>query len=101
MSAANQMARALLITYDLKTPGRIYKPFYDALKDEANWWHYLSSTWIVITEKDPQEMHTILGQHLSINDSILIVEVTVGTYWGFLAKDAWDWIEEHTGWSRS
>jgi len=86
--------RALLITYELKAKGWDYAPFVKALKTAPNWWHYLSSTWLVITDKTPKEFHSVLGEHLSTEDSLLIVEIT-GSYWGFLVKDAWDWIDKY------
>jgi hypothetical protein len=87
------MATALLITYELKTKDWNYEKFYEALKGEGNWWHYLSSTWIVVTYKSPSEMHQVLGQFLSTKDLIFIVDIAASAYWGFLPKDAWDWIQ--------
>jgi hypothetical protein len=87
-------ARVLLVTYDLKTPGRNYTPFYEALKQQGAWWHYIASTWLVVTSKTPEEAYQALGPHLSIQDSILIVPIT-RPYWGFLPQAAWDWLEQN------
>jgi hypothetical protein len=84
----------LLVTYDLKTPMKSYTPFYEALKRQGSWWHYLSSTWLVATTKTPQEVYSALAPHLTVRDFILITRITK-PLWGFLPKDAWNWINQH------
>lgn len=86
--------RVLLVTYDLKTVGKNYTPFYDALKLQGTWWHYLSSAWLIATPNTPQILYTAVAPHLTSSDFILILPVT-RPYWGILPKDAWDWIETH------
>lgn len=81
----------VLVTYDLKTPGKVYTPFYEALKSQGNWWHYLTSTWLIETNYTPEQVYSNLAPHLSIKDSILIVPVRKPSF-GYLPKDAWDWI---------
>jgi len=81
----------ILVTYDLKTPGKVYTSFYDTLKMQGNWWHYLTSTWLIETMKMPEQVYAALAPHLSTNDSILVLPVTKPSY-GWLPKDAWDWI---------
>lgn len=84
----------LLVTYDLKTPTWNYSPFYEALKQQGPWWHYLTSTWLIATAKAPQEVYSALAALLSQPDSVLIVPIT-RPYWGILPKDAWDWIDKN------
>ena len=84
----------LLVSYDLKTPGWNYGPFYEALKLQGPWWHYLSTTWLIATAKNPQQVHAALAHLLTPQDLILIVPIT-RPYWGSLPKDAWDWIEKN------
>jgi len=86
------MSRVLLVTYDLKTPLMSYTPFYEVLKRQDGWWHYLGSTWLIATSKTPEQLHAELGLYLSMQDLILIVPIT-RPYYGFLPQDAWDWIE--------
>jgi len=83
--------RVLLVTYDLKTPGRDYAPFFKALQEQGKWWHYISSTWLIVTSKTPVEVYNAICPNLSMQDFILITPMAK-TYWGFLPKDAWDWI---------
>lgn len=84
----------LIVTYDLKTPGKNYAPFYEELKRQGEWWHYLTSTWLISTEKSPNQVHQALGPHLSTLDMILVAPVT-SPFWGWLPKDAWAWMRKH------
>jgi hypothetical protein len=81
----------LLVTYDLRTPGHNYNPFYEALKQHGNWWHYISSTWLIATTKTPQELYSAVVGHITTGDSLLVVTVKY-PYWGILTKEAWTWI---------
>lgn len=83
--------RAFSISYDLKVPGRDYGGLYEAIKHSGKWWHYLDSTWIVITNESAQQIWTRLAQHIDKNDYVLIVEI-LDNVQGWLPKDAWDWI---------
>jgi hypothetical protein len=85
---------ALIVTYDLKTPNWNYSAFYDALKRQGKWWHYLSSTWLVATTKTAQQVYSDLAPHLSQKDFILVAPVTKPC-WGWLPEDAWNWINQN------
>jgi hypothetical protein len=56
----------ILVTYDLKTAGRVYSTFYDALKQQGNWWHYLTSTWLIETNKTPNDIYNALAPHITV-----------------------------------
>lgn len=82
---------AYSINYDLKAPNRDYAGLYKAIKQSGKWWHYLDSTWIVITQEDAGQIWNRLAQHIDKNDYMLIIEVRDNVQ-GWLPKDAWDWI---------
>ncbi len=86
--------RAYCITYDLKVPSRNYSGLYEAMKAIGKWWHYLDSTWIVVSEESSQGIWNRLYNHIDKNDYLLIIEVK-GNPHGWLPKDAWDWIREN------
>jgi hypothetical protein len=81
----------LLVTYDLRTPMHNYNPFYEALQQQGDWWHYLTFTWLIFTNKTAQTLYNSIIPHVTTKDSVFIVPVTK-PYWGYLPKDAWDWI---------
>ena len=84
-------SEVLLVTYDLRTPSHDYSPFYEALKQQGTWWHYIPSTWLIATTKTPKELHSAVVSHITTSDPLLVVAVK-RPYWGFLTKEAWDWI---------
>ena len=88
------MSKAYTITYDLKAPGRDYKALYEAIKKSGAWWHYLESTWIVITEETVVTLWNRLAPNIDKNDYLLIIEVRDNVQ-GWLPKDAWDWIHKN------
>ena len=86
--------RAFSINYDLKKPGQDYTGLYEAIKESGKWWHYLDSTWIVITIETPDQIWSRLKKHVDKNDYLLIIEV-MDSIQGWLPKDAWEWIHEN------
>jgi CRISPR/Cas system-associated endoribonuclease Cas2 len=84
----------VLVTYDLKKTGHDYKPFFEALKNQGNWWHYLAATWLIDTKKEPQEISKALHPFMDDNDNLFIVEITNNNA-GFLSKKAWAWLNRH------
>lgn len=85
----------LLITYDLKVPGRDYKVLYDAIKSAPGWWHYLESTWIISTTESLQVWVDRLNGLIDKNDRILVVNITGAERNGWLQQDAWQWLNNH------
>lgn len=86
----------LVVTYDLKGLDKSYSDFYDTLKKQGGWWHYLKSTWLLSTDKNPQQVFEELRPHLYLEsgDRIFIASIE-DNYYGWLPKDAWEWINKH------
>ncbi len=82
----------LLVTYDLKGPAGSYNSLFEALK-KGGWAHYMKSTWLVATDKTPDQLVDELRSHLKSGDRILISKM--GAYQGLLPKEAWEWIQKH------
>ncbi|GED09171.1 hypothetical protein [Cellulosimicrobium cellulans] len=87
---------AILVTYDLNTPGQDYSTLHKAIKEAgSSWWHYLDSTWIVsgygLTAAD---VSAALLPHMDKNDNLLVLNISGDTYSGWLSQDAWDWIKK-------
>lgn len=88
----------LLVTYDLKGSTRDYAPLHEAIKKDAiAWWHYLESVWLVNTTEGADALAKRLYPHITRDDRLLVIRVT-NEYQGWLAKDAWDWLNSQ-GWS--
>ena len=88
----------LIVTYDLKTR-RDYTAFYGALQQQGSWWHYIASTWLLSTDKSPEEVARALRPYMDLYDSLLVAELG-GRYNGYLPDEAWQWINNHAKTSR-
>jgi hypothetical protein len=82
---------AYSINYDLKAPGRNYQDLYAEIKKSQLWWHYLESTWIIVTNETPDQVWARLAPKIDKNDYLMIIEVR-NRCQGWLPKDAWEWI---------
>jgi hypothetical protein len=81
----------LIVTYDLRSP-KDYHEFYEAVKLQGKWWHYMASTWLLSTTKTPQEVVDAIFPHMDPQDLLFVCELT-NKYQGRLPKVAWDWIK--------
>ena len=85
----------LLVSYDLKVPGRDYTKLYETLKTASGWWHHLESTWILSTSDSVQVWHSRIKRAMDPNDSFLIVDITKRERNGWLPQKAWDWLKNN------
>jgi len=88
------MAKAFCVSYDLNKSGQRYKELHEELERSSNWWHYLDSTWLVITNETVDQLADRLRAEMDSNDSLLCIEVR-RNFNGWLPQDAWDWISEN------
>jgi hypothetical protein len=84
----------LIVTYDLRGAAGSYEEFFDALKSEDSWSHYLRSTWLVATNKSPDEMFQELRPFLRSGDHLLVTSLSRDRQ-GWLPHKAWEWIRRH------
>jgi hypothetical protein len=82
----------LIVTYDLRSP-QDYHNFYEAVKQQGKWWHYMASTWLLSTQKTPQEVVDAILPHMDVQDFLLVCELS-NKYQGRLPKPAWEWINQ-------
>jgi hypothetical protein len=85
----------LLVSYDLKVPGKDYKQLYEVLKTAPGWWHHLESTWILSTGDSISTWREKIRAAMDSNDSFIVVDITGRRRDGWLPKDAWDWLQKH------
>jgi hypothetical protein len=83
--------RILLVTLDLKAG--ISDALFDALKNQGSWWHYMKPTWLLYTDKTPDEVVDALKPHMEGHGRLLVVPLT-RPYQGLLPDKAWKWIRE-------
>ncbi len=83
-----------VVSYDLRKPGRDYTGLSEELQRSPSWWHYLDSTWLIVTSESAGKLYNRLAPHLDEGDSILVVQAGSDRQ-GWLPKDAWDWIQQN------
>jgi hypothetical protein len=85
----------LLVSYDLKVPGKDYNKLYETLKTAPGWWHHLESTWILSTSDSVNTWADRIRATMDENDFFMVVDITNKPYNGWLPKKAWDWITQN------
>ncbi|WP_154826524.1 hypothetical protein [Clostridium butyricum] len=82
------------ISYDLHDPGQKYQKLHDLIVKVSNnrWSHALESTYIIKSDKTPEQIYNVLSRALDSNDDILIAEITPN-YYGCLDKQHWPYIK--------
>jgi hypothetical protein len=64
----------LLVTYDLKKPGRNYQPVYDYLK-KFNYCHTMDSVWLIDTALGVVAVRDALMKLIDENDVVFVVRL--------------------------
>jgi hypothetical protein len=64
-----------------------------AIKRSPGWCKYFKSVWLVATTETPKALCDRLEKSFSKTESLFIIEVGSSNY-GYLPKEAWDWIKE-------
>ena len=73
--------KSMLISYDLRSPGRNYDDLYDVIKSFPDWAHITESTWCVKTHLDCVELRDKLCSVLDRNDRMFVAELTGVAAW--------------------
>lgn len=81
----------LIVSYDLRSP-KDYHDLYEVVKQQGKWWHYMASTWLLSTDRQPQQVVDSMLPYMDAMDLLFVCELTP-KYQGRLPKLAWEWIE--------
>ena len=87
------MKKAYLLAFEI-LPNKDYKQIHKGLDDVSeitDWWHFISNTYLIISELPIKDLGPRLREILKQNTHILI-EVKLDQYEGLLPKQAWEWI---------
>jgi hypothetical protein len=84
--------RRLLISFDLRKPGRDYAALDAAIKAIAlGWCHCLGSVWVITTTLDCAAARDRLQQHVDLSDGLVVV--AIGGEWAAFGLD-----QTYTAW---
>ncbi len=81
----------ILVTYDLKAPGRNYQPVYDYLK-QFTYCKSLESVWLLDTTTTPGQIRNALSSIVDANDTTFVVQITQN--WGSWNYGCADWLND-------
>lgn len=87
----------LLVTYDLKKPGKDYKDVLKTIKNYS-WARLSESSYAIATDKSVQQLYDQLKPYLDDNDNIYVINLR-RPYVGFGPKDVNDWLEKNLPYS--
>ena len=86
------MKQILLVTLDLRSISSAdSEELFGALRKQGPWWHYMKPTWLIYTDKTPEEVVDNLKPYVQGHGRLLVAPLT-RPFQGILPKDAWDWI---------
>lgn len=87
-----------MIGYDLHpSETEKYVDLYSALEaiGIGGYWDCLDSTWLVITEKAPDQIRDELQNHLREGDRLLVMRYGEGAAWYGFKDDCRTWLEDN------
>lgn len=70
------MANNLIISYDLRKPGRNYKSVYEAIKSLGTWAIVVESTWYVDSPYSAEQAFNIVFAKCDNNDALFVVDAS-------------------------
>lgn len=87
--------KVYMVTYDYKDKSK-YNGLYDELKKFGKWWHYIDSSWLIVSDLDSNTIYARLKPYLDNDINLLIIEVGADRQ-GWLPEKAWAWIKTNVG----
>lgn len=89
--------KAYILIYD-RDDDMDYKAFHKAitsLPEVLNWWHYIKSSYILISSlTSSTKLNQLIVPLIPKGKSILIIEVNLKNRNGLLVPKAWDWLRK-------
>ena len=89
----------ILIAYDIHpSASDASERVTDEIRSLGEWWHHLESTWLVKTDRTPEQIRDLLKQHVGCDDQLLIVDMSQNAAAWFGVDDAGSrWLEANFG----
>lgn len=81
----------LLVTYDLRKPGRSYEPLYAALRKYMHC-HGMESIWLLDTVAEPAAVRDQLAALIDANDAIFVVRLH--QHWASRGYNCSEWLKD-------
>ena len=88
------MYNTYMISYDLNSPSSNRKEVEESIKSLGSWCKYVSTTFLVSSYKNINEVQSIATKYLDSNDSMVICLVQKPIK-GWLSQEQWNWISQN------
>jgi len=87
---------AILISYDLRSPGRNYGGLYEHLKSYPDYISPLESVWVLKTSSSVEQVRDAVLKYLDTNDGLLVLDITgdAGAWYGLTTTHS-KWLKEN------
>lgn len=89
----------LLVTYDLKKPGRDYADLYEVLKSASSWAKPAESVWLLKTNISCSDWIEKIKKVVDSNDVVFVIKVTQTWASYNVSKKVVEWIKNPSNWS--
>jgi hypothetical protein len=85
------------IGYDLHpSKGETYDELIEAIKQVgSSWWHYLDSTWVVVSNKTAVQIRDFLTPHLKSDDQLLVARLSGEAAWIGFNDNGSSWLKSN------
>ncbi|HBD03434.1 MULTISPECIES: hypothetical protein [Psychrobacter] len=83
---------ALLVTYDLNSPGQKHAKVLEKIKSFGGWARLSESSYAITTSLTPSQVYSQFENLIDANDTIWIITLKK-PYSGFGSKDIIDWLD--------
>lgn len=89
--------KTLLVSYDLRKPGKDYQKLIDHLKFFSTWAKPLESFWLIKTDETAEGVtNDIKNNYIDANDKLFVIDVTSrSAAWTNLPDDVSKWIHSN------
>lgn len=80
--------KSMIVTYDLRSPGRNYNSLYEKLKKYPGWAKITESTWLLKTNTSCVDVCNELGAVIDTNDRLFVTESTgIAAWWNVICDE--------------
>lgn len=88
--------KTILVSYDLRSPGRDYEPLWDHLRSYPDYIKPLESLWFLKTNYSAKEVRELVKGHTDSNDRLMVVDVTGdAAAWDNLTNAQTQWLKDN------
>lgn len=83
-----------IVSYDLRAPDKDYEKLTEYLKSQSAWWHYLGSTWVIVSDLTAVQLRNEIRAHCDANDRILVISAGGTAAWDGFPTKANEWLKK-------